>query len=202
MHDIWSPWHGCVKCSEGCDHCYMYFLDKIHGNKDGSKIYKTSLFHYPLQKNRQGKYKIQSGELIRVCMSSDFFLEEADEWREEAWKIMRERSDVKFFLLTKRPQRVAECLPRDWTDGWENIFSMLLVKTRNGLTNGYLSCWSCLLSIKVLCVPPLSGKSALNITWSMDRLNRLYAVVKTMTEQDLVILIGSNPYNQSAYPLM
>ena len=32
MHDIWSPWHGCTKISEGCAHCYMYFLDKIHGN--------------------------------------------------------------------------------------------------------------------------------------------------------------------------
>lgn len=29
MHDIWNPWHGCVKCSEGCQHCYMYFLDRI-----------------------------------------------------------------------------------------------------------------------------------------------------------------------------
>ena len=24
---IWNPWHGCHKISEGCQHCYMYFLD-------------------------------------------------------------------------------------------------------------------------------------------------------------------------------
>jgi protein gp37 len=54
-------------------------------------------------------------------MTSDFFLEEADEWRDEAWKVMRQRPDVKFFLLTKRPQRVLECLPDDWGDGAENI---------------------------------------------------------------------------------
>ncbi len=24
---IWNPWHGCHKVSEGCRHCYMYFLD-------------------------------------------------------------------------------------------------------------------------------------------------------------------------------
>jgi hypothetical protein len=35
---------------------------------------------------------------------------------------MRQRQDVKFFLLTKRPQRVAQCLPKDWGEGWENIF--------------------------------------------------------------------------------
>ena len=66
--------------------------------------------------------KVKSGEMIRVCMSSDFFLEEANAWREEAWDIMRERKDVVFFLLTKRAERILECLPKDWGDGWENIF--------------------------------------------------------------------------------
>lgn len=121
MHDIWNPWHGCVKASEGCENCYMYFLDHMR-NADGRIVYKTSSFDYPLQRKRGGGYKIQSGELIRVCMTSDFFLDEADKWRPEAWQIMRERSDVIFFLLTKRPERVAECLPSDWEDGWDNIF--------------------------------------------------------------------------------
>ena len=122
MHDIWNPWHGCRKCSEGCQHCYMFFLDRMR-NKDGADIYRTKNgFNYPLQKDRNGRYKIQCGELIRVCMTSDFFLEEADQWREDAWDIMRQRPDVKFFLLTKRPQRVKDCLPKDWGDGWDNIF--------------------------------------------------------------------------------
>lgn len=122
MHDIWNPWHGCIKCSEGCQHCYMYFLDRMR-ERDGREIYRTKTgFRYPLMKNRQGGYKIRSGELIRVCMTSDFFLAEADAWRDEAWQIMRERSDVRFFLLTKRPERVAECLPKNWGDGWDNIF--------------------------------------------------------------------------------
>ena len=32
LHDIWNPWHGCVKCSECCQNCYMYFLDRMHFN--------------------------------------------------------------------------------------------------------------------------------------------------------------------------
>lgn len=129
MHDIWNPWHGCVKCSEGCEHCYMYFLDRVR-DRNGRDIYKTkSGFHYPLQKHRNGEYKIQSGELIRVCMSSDFFLEEADEWRKDAWNMIRQRSDVKFFLLTKRPERIERCLPADWHSGYENV--MLNVTCEN-----------------------------------------------------------------------
>ncbi len=122
MHDIWNPWHGCIKKSEGCDNCYMYFLDKMR-DQDGSHIYRTKAgFNYPIQKDRGGNYKIKSGEMIRVCMTSDFFLAEADEWRDEAWELMRIRSDVIFFLLTKRPERVADHLPKDWGDGWDNIF--------------------------------------------------------------------------------
>lgn len=129
MHDIWNPWHGCRKCSEGCENCYMYYLDSLR-DKNGADIYRTRTgFSYPLQKYRDGKYKIQSGELIRVCMTSDFFLEEADCWREEAWDMIRRRRDVRFFLLTKRPQRVRECLPDDWGEGWDNV--MLNVTCEN-----------------------------------------------------------------------
>ncbi len=121
MHDIWNPWHGCVRCSEGCENCYMYYLDNMR-DRDGAEIYLTSNAGYPLSRDRKGRYKIQSGEMISVCMTSDFFLENADEWRSEAWDIMRMRKDVIFYLLTKRPQRVSECLPSDWGEGWENIF--------------------------------------------------------------------------------
>lgn len=122
MHDIWNPWHGCLKYSEGCKNCYMYYLDKIRGNS-GAYIYKVKAnFYYPLAKNRQGEYKIKSGEQIRVCMTSDFFLKEADEWREEAWRIIKARSDVIFILITKRAERIRACLPKNWDDGWENVF--------------------------------------------------------------------------------
>lgn len=123
MHDIYNPWHGCRKCSEGCLNCYMFYLDKVRSNKDGSKIYKTkSKFRYPLAKNRNGEYKIKSGEQIRVCMTSDFFLEEADLWRNEVWQMIKKRADVIFFILTKRAHRIAQCLPDDWHDGYENVF--------------------------------------------------------------------------------
>ena len=121
MHSNWNPWHGCKKCSEGCEHCYVYYLDAMRG-KSGADVYKTKTgFKYPLSKDRRGRFKIQSGETISVCMTSDFFLEEADEWRDEAWEMMRTRSDVVFLLLTKRPQRIRECLPAQWGDGWDNV---------------------------------------------------------------------------------
>lgn len=129
MNDIWNPWHGCIKKSEGCAHCYMYAIDGARG-LDGSKIYKVkSNFSLPLQRFKNGDYKIPSGAKIRVCMNSDFFLKEADDWREEAWDMIRKRRDVIFYLLTKRPENILERLPRDWDEGWENV--SLNVTTEN-----------------------------------------------------------------------
>jgi protein gp37 len=131
MHDIWNPWHGCKKKSEGCQHCYMYFLDKQR-DKNGADIYKVkNNFSYPLQQDKNGKYKIKSGEHLRVCMTSDFFLEEADEWRKEAWNIIRQRPDVVFELITKRPERVLRNLPDDWHDGWENVLFNVTCENQN-----------------------------------------------------------------------
>lgn len=129
MHDIWNPWHGCIKISEGCEHCYMIDADAQRG-LDGTKIFRTKTeFDAPLKRGRDGWFKVDSGEMMRVCMNSDFFLEEADEWRDEAWNIISERPDVKFFLLTKRAHRIKECLPCDWYSGWENV--MLNVTCEN-----------------------------------------------------------------------
>lgn len=122
MRDIWNPWHGCIKISEGCQNCYMYYLDETKG-KIGSDIYRVkNNFDYPLKKNKHGIYKIKSGEILRVCMTSDFFLEEADEWRNEVWDIIKNRKDVMFFILTKRADRIKECLPSDWNSGWNNVW--------------------------------------------------------------------------------
>lgn len=72
-------------------------------------------------------------------MTSDFFLEEADQCRSEVWNIIRARSDVIFFLLTKRPQRVRKCFPSDWGEGWKMYSSMSAVRIRNVQMKEYRS---------------------------------------------------------------
>lgn len=118
---IWNPWHGCHKCSEGCQNCYAYFLDKRYGRDTNEVVKNKSNFNFPVKKDRTRNYKLESGSFVRVCMTSDFFLEEADEWRNESWNFIRQRSDVTFSLLTKRAQRIKDCLPVDWGDGWDNV---------------------------------------------------------------------------------
>ena len=118
---FWNPWHGCRKCSPGCLNCYVYYLDGVR-DKDASVVTKSKTnFNLPLKKNRFGEFKIPPGKEVGTCFTSDFFIEDADPWREDAWKMIKERSDVNFLICTKRIARFDFCLPRDWGDGYENV---------------------------------------------------------------------------------
>lgn len=120
MNGCWNPWHGCKKYSEGCKNCYVYRRDEALG-KNASVIEKNKEFNLPLKKKKDGTYKIPSGETLFTCMTSDFFLEEADIWRADVWKIIKERSDIFFMIITKRIARFNECIPKDWGDGYDNV---------------------------------------------------------------------------------
>lgn len=118
---MWNLWHGCHKLSTGCMHCYVYRGDSKRGI-DSSVVAKTASFGLPIQrKKRDGTYKIPSGTLVYTCFTSDFFLEDADRWRAEAWAMIRERSDLRFLMITKRIDRLHVELPGDWGDGYENV---------------------------------------------------------------------------------
>ncbi len=121
MNNFWSPWHGCHKCSPGCLNCYVYYLDSKR-NRDASIITKSKTnFNLPLKKDRYGNYKIPSGTEVATCFTSDFFLKEADPWRDECWQMMKIRSDLTFLICTKRIDRFNECLPNDWNEGYPNV---------------------------------------------------------------------------------
>lgn len=118
---IWNPWHGCHKKSAGCLNCYMFRRDSEF-EKDSNTVSKTNSFDMILKKKKDGTYKIQNEkDYIYTCMTSDFFIEEADEWRKEIWQMIKQRKDLKFFIITKRIERFYVSLPEDWKDGYENV---------------------------------------------------------------------------------
>ncbi len=117
---MWNLWHGCHKLSAGCAHCYVYRGDSKRGI-DSTTITKTKSFDAPAQKKRDGTYKIPAGSLVYTCFTSDFFLEDADLWRPQAWDMIRERNDLRFLVITKRIDRFKACLPDDWGDGWNHV---------------------------------------------------------------------------------
>lgn len=118
----WNPWHGCHRVSPGCLNCYMFRGNERRGVEWSDTVTRSdNQFDMPLSKGRNGMYRHRDC-IFMTSMSSDFFIQEADEWREDAWRIMRKRSDAVFMILTKRPERILSCLPKDWGDsGYPNV---------------------------------------------------------------------------------
>ena len=118
---IWNPWHGCKKYSPGCANCYVYRRDSQF-DRDASQVAKTASFSLPIQKNRAGQYRLTAQDNpIYTCMTSDFFLEEADPWRPQVWEMIRRRRDLEFIIITKRIHRFSVGLPLDWGEGYSNV---------------------------------------------------------------------------------
>ena len=116
---MWDPWRGCKKCSEGCFHCYIHKGDAKRGVNTGD-IVMTGDFRKPVERLKNGGFKMNPG-MVYTCFSTDFLIEEADAWRGECWRMMRERPDCTFLFLTKRIERFMDCVPEDWGDGYENV---------------------------------------------------------------------------------
>ncbi|MCL2414913.1 MAG: phage Gp37/Gp68 family protein [Bacteroidales bacterium] len=122
MPSYWNPWYGCIKHSEGCKHCYVYRQDEMYGSgKRANQVTKNADFDLPIRRKRDKTYKLRSGQLIYTCMTSDFFVEQADQWRSEAWEMIRLRKDLRFFIFTKRIDRFRVNLPDDWGNGYDNV---------------------------------------------------------------------------------
>ena len=119
---IWNPWHGCHKISQGCKHCYVFREDAAFGTEISTNVVrKTASFNLPVRRDRKKNWKFPAGTEFALCFTSDLLIEEADEWREEIWDMIRQRRDCTFYFFTKRIDRLADCLPSDWGEGYDHV---------------------------------------------------------------------------------
>lgn len=125
----WNPWLGCRKVSAACKNCLMFLtqgerfknfgLQPLHDPANIHRAKTTWRKPYLLQKQAKTTGKNVS---CFVCGYSDFFLEEADAWRADAWVVIKETPNVIYQIQTKRTQRIATCLPSDWGSGYPNVW--------------------------------------------------------------------------------
>ena len=104
---------------------------------DAKAVIRTkTVFNMPL--------KLKEPSLIFTSSLTDFFHEEIDSYRDEAWEIIRKCPQHTFQILTKRPERINEHLPKDWGQrdgiimcGWEQVLEAPQVCSDS------LICWKC-----------------------------------------------------------
>lgn len=123
--NTWNPWVGCQHISPECDHCYADFLVSNRMGRDFGTPWRTKTWRDPYRWNKRAPELAEAlGRRVRVFCASltDFFLKEADEWRDEAWQVIRECQNLDFLILTKRPALIEKRLPADWGTGYPNVW--------------------------------------------------------------------------------
>lgn len=122
----WNPWHGCAKVSPGCDNCYMFAGKKRYG-QDPTKVVRAgaATFNAPLRWKAPAR--------VFTCSWSDWFIRDADPWRDEAWGIVATTPHLTYQILTKRPVRIRMHTPRGWPNGLPNVWLGTSVETRQWL---------------------------------------------------------------------
>jgi protein gp37 len=120
----WNPWIGCRKVSDGCLHCYMH-REMARFGKDPADIHRTSKATW----NQARKFA--PGSTVFVCTWSDFFIEEADPWRDDAWAMIQSRPlAVKWLIVTKRPERIKGRLPWGKNTPWPNVVGIVTAENQ------------------------------------------------------------------------
>jgi protein gp37 len=113
--------HACVKYSEGCAHCWASTFNVRLGTGLPyalQNLEKVELFLDEQELERLGKFKprgpFKNGReraLVFPCDMTDIFGSwVSQEWRDQIFNVVGQRSDLDFLFLTKRPVQMHEYL--------------------------------------------------------------------------------------------
>lgn len=147
----WNIARGCSKVDEDCKFCYMY-RESLNGTRyEPKKVVRTkTVFNLPL--------KLKEPSKIFTSSLTDFFHEDIDSYRNEAWDIIRKCPHHTFQILTKRPERIVEHLPDDWGSyGYKNVWLGTSVGHNDGKERVYKLLGSIKSSPCFLSAEPLHG---------------------------------------------
>jgi protein gp37 len=126
----WNVARGCTKVDEDCKFCYMY-RDSFNSTRyDPLQVVRTkTVFDLPL--------RIKEPSKIFTCSLTDFFHEAIDSYRNECWDIIRKCTQHTFQILTKRPERIRDCLPEDWNNNFKHVWIGTSIGSPKGLHRMY-----------------------------------------------------------------
>ena len=119
-HGTVNFWQGCNHVSPECDGCYAEAIRTQYGH-DFNILALTKTWRDAYQMDADAA-RIGGTKIIFTCSMSDFFHVQADHWRNDAWNVIRDCKNVRWLILTKRPERIADHLPSDWGDGYSHVW--------------------------------------------------------------------------------
>jgi protein gp37 len=122
-----NPWWGCVKMSPACKFCYAESWSKrlgqdVWGINADRRFFGDKHWAEPLAWNRDAEASTERPRVFCASMA-DVFEDRADldAARARLWQLIEVTPALDWLLLTKRPDRVLDCVPwgRNWpTNVW------------------------------------------------------------------------------------
>lgn len=146
----WNIAVGCTKVDEDCKYCYMY-RESLNGTRYEPKTIRktTTVFNLPL--------KLKEPSKIFTSSLTDFFHEAIDDYRHEAWAIIRKCPQHMFQILTKRPKRIKAHLPEFWDEIKERVWLGTSIGSQKSMTRLYDLLESDANCLYFLSLEPLHG---------------------------------------------
>ncbi len=129
-HHTFNPWIGCTKVSAACDHCYAEAWDKRglqglpsrwgpHADRTRTKTWGNPVKWQKKAAAKGVRYRVFCASLADVFDNHKSIL---PEWQADLWALVKSCPDLDFLMLTKRPQNIMRFLPKDWGDGYANVW--------------------------------------------------------------------------------
>lgn len=125
-------WMGCSKVSEGCRNCYAenlvrgrFKIDVWGKNANRQPVKSVQDKLRSLARSKEpGVLGDGKPKLVFVGSLMDWAEDRADldPLRAAMWETIRNYPQMRFQLLTKRPENIRNCLPADWGNGYSNVW--------------------------------------------------------------------------------
>ena len=117
-----NPWMGCTKVSPACDHCYaetlrvrVKGLDQDEWSTGTRTVTSDAYWRNPLRWDRKAA---EAGRpaLVFCASLADVFeaRDDLDEPRARLWDLIEATPNLRWLLLTKRPENVLAMTPAGW----------------------------------------------------------------------------------------
>jgi protein gp37 len=176
-----NPWIGCTKVSPACDGCYAEaMMDLRYGRvKWGGERVRTAPSNWkkPVKWNREAEKNGTRPRVFCASLADVFDNQVPPEWREDLFDLIRITPNLRWLLLTKRPQNIVKMvhtsgaiagngtryLPGNAALGTTiedqqradiNVPPLLDAKTQCGPAFVFVSCEPLLGDINLRCVAP------------------------------------------------
>lgn len=129
-----NPVWGCAKISPGCDNCYAATFakrvgQKVWGTKTQRREFGEKHWNDPRKWNRQAEKEGRKKRVFCASMADVFDANWPPGVRDRLWALIRETPALDWQVLTKRPENIESMLPKDWGQGYDNVW--LGVTTEN-----------------------------------------------------------------------